>query len=81
MADKYDPKIHHRHSIRLPWYDYSQDDRNLWQRNYYEHIIRNEDELNHTHQYIAENPINCRKDEENPNLQSPTIYSNTARTI
>jgi len=42
--------------------------RKLWQRNYYEHIIRNEEELNHIRQYIAENPINWRKDEENPDL-------------
>jgi hypothetical protein len=28
----------------------------LWQRNYYEHIIRNEDELNRVGQYIADNP-------------------------
>jgi putative transposase len=25
MEGKYNPKIHHRRSIRLPWYDYSQD--------------------------------------------------------
>jgi REP element-mobilizing transposase RayT len=52
----------------------------LWQRNYYEHVIRNEDELNHIRQYIAENPTNWRKDKENPNLQPPTIYSNTTRS-
>ena len=40
----------------------------LWQRNYYEHIIRNEKELNHIRQYIAENPVNWRTDEENPNV-------------
>ena len=28
----------------------------LWQRNYYEHIIRNEDELNQIRQYITDNP-------------------------
>jgi len=28
----------------------------LWQRNYYEHIIRNEEELNQIRQYIADNP-------------------------
>ncbi len=38
----------------------------LWQRNYYEHIIRNEKELNHFHQYIANNPANWQSDEENP---------------
>ena len=40
----------------------------LWQRNYYEHIIRNEEELNHIRQYIAENPLNWRIDEENPDV-------------
>ena len=42
----------------------------LWQRNYYEHIIRNEEELNHIRQYIAENPLNWGTDEENPDLTS-----------
>jgi len=41
----------------------------LWQRNYYEHIIRKEEELNHTRQYIAENPLNWRTDEENPDVK------------
>ena len=40
----------------------------LWQRNYYEHIIRNDEELNHIRQYIAENPVNWQTDEENPNV-------------
>ncbi len=39
----------------------------LWQRNYYEHIIRNEEELNRIRQYIADNPANWQTDEENPN--------------
>lgn len=29
----------------------------VWQRNYYEHVIRNDDELNEVRQYIANNPI------------------------
>jgi putative transposase len=28
----------------------------VWQRNYYEHIIRNEADLNRIRQYIANNP-------------------------
>jgi len=28
----------------------------LWQRGYYEHIVRNEDDLNHIRRYIATNP-------------------------
>jgi REP element-mobilizing transposase RayT len=40
----------------------------LWQRNYYEHIIRNEEELNRIRQYIADNPANWQTDEENPDM-------------
>ena len=29
----------------------------LWQRNYYEHIIRDEDDLNRIRQYIINNPV------------------------
>ncbi len=38
----------------------------VWQRNYYEHIIRNEEELNHIRQYIVANPRNWEFDQENP---------------
>lgn len=38
----------------------------LWQRNYYEHAIRNENELNKIREYIANNPLNWETDEENP---------------
>ena len=34
----------------------------LWQRNYYEHIIRNEIELNNIRQYIKNNPIKWQND-------------------
>ena len=37
-----------------------------WQRNYYEHIIRNEQSLNRIRQYIAENPLRWAHDKENP---------------
>lgn len=30
----------------------------VWQRNYYEHVIRNEESLNSIPRYIAENPVN-----------------------
>jgi len=38
----------------------------LWQRNYYEHIIRDEDELNSIREYIVNNPLNWDIDTENP---------------
>ncbi len=39
----------------------------VWQRNYYEHIIRNENELNSIREYIRYNPLKWDEDEENPN--------------
>ena len=38
----------------------------LWQRNYYEHIIRNEDDLNQIREYIMNNPWKWDLDDENP---------------
>ena len=38
----------------------------IWQRNYYEHIIRNEKELDAICRYIESNPLNWAKDDENP---------------
>ena len=38
----------------------------LWQRNYYERIIRDEDELHNARQYIRENPLKWETDSENP---------------
>ena len=37
-------------------------DHPLWQRNYYEHIIRNEAALNHIHAYIVSNPAKWAED-------------------
>jgi REP element-mobilizing transposase RayT len=42
----------------------------LWQRNYYERVIRNEDELNEIRQYITDNPAKWYTDEENPNEET-----------
>mgnify|MGYP001772887232 CR=1 FL=1 len=39
----------------------------VWQRNYYEHIIRNEESLNRIREYIVNNPIKWETDKENPN--------------
>ncbi|HLO31098.1 MAG TPA: hypothetical protein VK249_18260 [Anaerolineales bacterium] len=38
----------------------------LWQRNYYEHVIRNEADLCRIRGYIQSNPSNWDKDEDNP---------------
>ena len=41
-------------------------ERRVWQRNYYEHVIRNEDELGKIREYIATNPLRWAWDRENP---------------
>jgi putative transposase len=38
----------------------------IWQRNYYEHVIRDRKELSTIRNYIKSNPANWAKDEENP---------------
>jgi len=38
----------------------------VWQRNYYERIIRTEAELRSVREYIAMNPLGWERDEENP---------------
>jgi hypothetical protein len=38
----------------------------LWQRNYYEHVIRNDDELSRVREYIVNNPGEWNLDRENP---------------
>lgn len=44
----------------------------VWQRNYYEHIIRNEDDLDRIQEYIQINPSNWMADEENPQSKRKT---------
>lgn len=41
----------------------------LWHRNYFEHIIRNEKELDRIRKYIIDNPGNWIHDDENPLTQ------------
>jgi putative transposase len=38
----------------------------VWQRNYFEHIIRNEDDLRRIRSYIRNNPLRWAEDQENP---------------
>jgi hypothetical protein len=38
----------------------------IWQRNYYEHIIRSEAELAEIRRYILNNPLMWEMDQENP---------------
>ncbi len=38
----------------------------LWQRNYYEHVIRDENSLERIREYIINNPLRWHLDRENP---------------
>lgn len=49
-----------RHTTGLP----------VWQRNYYEHVIRNEESLNKVREYIIANPLQWEMDTENPLAKS-----------
>jgi putative transposase len=41
----------------------------IWQRSYYEHVIRNEASLNRIREYIVTNPLRWHLDKENPQAQ------------
>jgi putative transposase len=43
----------------------------LWQRNYYEHILRDQSDWERIRAYIADNPLNWKEDEENPANSNP----------
>lgn len=46
----------------------------FWQKNYYEHVIRNDDEMARIRQYIVENPMKWELDRENPGFsQSKSV--------
>ncbi len=48
----------------------------VWQRNYYEHVIRNEESLNRIRQYILANPLCWHTDRENPNRTGSDPFEN-----
>jgi REP element-mobilizing transposase RayT len=43
----------------------------LWQRNFYEHVIRDEADLTRVRQYIQDNPLKWCLDAENPDARAP----------
>lgn len=53
----------------------------LWQRNYYEHIIRNEGELDRVREYIINNPLQWQFDRENPEYIQNHTYKNQWRDL
>ena len=41
----------------------------LWQRNYYEHIVRKENEMSRIREYIRNNPAQWATDKDNPSIE------------
>ncbi|MEN8241890.1 MAG: transposase [Chloroflexota bacterium] len=41
----------------------------FWQRSFYDHIIRDEDDLDNTRRYIRDNPLKWEYDQENPHTK------------
>ncbi|MYE88749.1 transposase [Candidatus Poribacteria bacterium] len=46
-------------------------DTRLWQRNYYEHVVRHDESLRDLQQYILDNPAEWAFDKENPLAKTP----------
>ncbi len=53
----------------------------LWQRNYYEHIIRNEESLNRFREYIGTNPLRWELDRENPHRKGEDEFDRWLATF
>ena len=67
-ADSYG---HDTASPGMPWHPRTNRNRpHIWHENYYEHIIRNEKELNRIREYICNNPLRWPYDVENPACKS-----------
>jgi len=43
----------------------------IWQRNYWEHVVRTEKEANSVRDYIDANPSRCLADPDNPSHRTP----------
>ena len=55
-----------RYSHNVKYNQWPSFTKRLWQRNYYEHIIRNEIDLNQIRKYINDNPLKWELDEYYP---------------
>jgi REP-associated tyrosine transposase len=53
------------------WFHDNTGRRKVWQRNYYEHILRGEESLGRIRQYINDNPRRWAFDSDNPSADRP----------
>ena len=65
MLSQTKSKITKRAKTELNW------DGEVWQRGFYEHIIRDENDMGRIRDYIITNPLNWETDQEHPNINPP----------
>jgi hypothetical protein len=53
-------------------------DRHFWQRDYYERVIRSEEELLKVRQYVLDNPSKWDEDPNHPSRVTPTTIGRGA---
>jgi REP element-mobilizing transposase RayT len=51
----------------------------LWQRNYWEHVIRNESDLTRIREYIHNNPLQWESDKLHPDFTAPAVVGAAPR--
>jgi REP element-mobilizing transposase RayT len=59
----------------------SRSGQSLWQRSYYEHVIRTEESLSRIREYIATNPLRWQLDWENPERQGEDEFDRWLATF
>jgi len=63
------------------WYRSNTDTHQVWQRNYFEHVIRDDKSLNRIREYIIENPTHWAQDRENPKFFETDAGENITTVI
>jgi putative transposase len=53
----------------------------VWLRNYYEHVVRNDDDLQAIRKYILGNPARWDEDENNPALTNPGVMDHESTGV
>ncbi|MBN2673228.1 MAG: transposase [Deltaproteobacteria bacterium] len=66
IVQAFKSKSTHQYITGVKQHNWPAFDKRLWQRNYYERILRNDDELDIRRQYIETNPFNWNDDKYNP---------------
>ncbi|KPA15998.1 hypothetical protein MHK_003803 [Candidatus Magnetomorum sp. HK-1] len=67
----------HQYTWGVKQHNWQRFDKKLWQRNYWEHIIRNENEFDSISQYIIDNPKKWKNDKLNHGIGNVVMETQT----